>query len=105
MKDPRYPDARVRLIGEDGNIGSIMGRVTTALRRQAGVSHAVCDEFRMQVLNCASYDEALQTVMAWVTVEDFEDDDGCTGAESALLQRVEDLEMENAELRRRLAGD
>jgi hypothetical protein len=101
VKDPRYPDVHVRLLGEDGNAGSIMGRVTDALRRQAKVGHAVCDEFRMQATS-GNYDHLLQTVMAWVTVDDFEDDDGWeneTGAESILMDQIRKVETDNERLR------
>jgi hypothetical protein len=97
VKEPRYPDVHVRLQGEDGNAGAIMGRVTQALRRQGKVSNAECNEFRMQAIS-GDYNNVIQTVMAWVTVDDFEDD----GADGAAMQRVEELEAENAELRRQL---
>jgi hypothetical protein len=97
VKDPRYPDVHVRLLGEDGSAGAIMGRVTSALKRQGRVSEAECNEFRMQCIS-GTYDELLQTVMKWVTVDDFEDD----GADGAAMLRVAELEAENAELRRRL---
>lgn len=69
MSTPRYPDVHVRLIGEDGGAGAIMGRVTRALKRQGRVSEAECDEFRMQCIS-GNYDNLLRTVMAWVAVDD-----------------------------------
>lgn len=96
MKVPRHPGARVRLTGEDGNAGMIMGRVTSALKRE-GVSRAERDEFRMQAIS-GDYDHLLQTVMAWVTVDDFDDDDGLDD----LTSRVSELEAENARLRKQL---
>jgi hypothetical protein len=69
MPLPRYPDVHVSLLGEDGNAVAIMGRVTTALRRQGRVDHAECDEFRMQAMS-GDYDNLLRTVMAWVATDD-----------------------------------
>jgi hypothetical protein len=73
VKEPRYPDVCVPLIGEDGNAVAIMGRVTQALRRQAKVKEAELNEFRMQCMS-GDYDNLLQTVQEWVTVDDFDDD-------------------------------
>ena len=64
---PRYPDVSVQLVGEDGNAGAIMGRVTTALRRNK-VPLSEVNKFRLQAMS-GSYDELLQTVMEWVDVD------------------------------------
>jgi hypothetical protein len=55
------------LVGEDGNAGAIMGRVTTALRRNK-VPLSEVNKFRLQAMS-GSYDELLQTVMEWVDVD------------------------------------
>ena len=51
----------VRLVGEDGNIYAIIGRVSSALRR-AGYSHLEINKFREEVMSSHDYDEALRTV-------------------------------------------
>lgn len=66
MKDPRYPNVKVQLSGEDGNAFAIIGRVALALRR-AGVGEKEVDEFKNQAMQ-SDYDNVLQTCMAWVSV-------------------------------------
>ena len=63
--DVRYPDICVALSGEDGNIFSIMGRVTKAMRR-ADVLEEDRNAFVEELTSAGSYDEALQVVMRWV---------------------------------------
>lgn len=101
---PRYPEARVTLIGQDGNAGSIMGRVNDALRR-IKVSKAEQDEFRMQAMS-GNYDQLLQTVMEWVTVEDFEDEPAYDGIidKDDLLNKIARIEEENDRLRAEIAA-
>lgn len=57
----------VQLIGNDGNIFSIMGRVRKALR-DAGLK-ASAEVYTKRVMGCGSYDEALQITMEYVEVE------------------------------------
>ena len=64
---PRYPDVTVRLVGEDGNAFSIMGRVRGALRR-ADVPQDEIERFTAEAM-AGDYDDLLRTVMAWVDVE------------------------------------
>jgi hypothetical protein len=64
---PKFPDARVRLSGEDGNVFAIIGRVRRALIR-VGATDEDLKSFMSEVMNAKSYDEALQTVMRWVHV-------------------------------------
>lgn len=63
----KYPDVSVKLVGEDGNIFSIIGRISKALRR-AGHSDVV-EEFQKEITSSSSYDEALGVAMKWVEVE------------------------------------
>ena len=58
---------RCRLVGEDGNVFSIIGRVASALRR-AGMRDEA-DEFVERALASRSYDEALTLVFDYVEVE------------------------------------
>ena len=57
----------VKLIGEDGNIFSILGRVSRSLKEAGKEEQAkvVCD----RVMASGSYDEALQIIMEYVEVE------------------------------------
>jgi hypothetical protein len=64
---PYYPEVTVVLIGEDSNAGSIIGRVTRALKR-AGLSEGVCAAFRREAMS-GDYDNVIQTAMRWVDVE------------------------------------
>lgn len=61
---PLFPDVKVKLVGEDGNIFFIMGRVGNALKR-AGHDSAV-KRFYEEVTTSGSYDDALQVVMKYV---------------------------------------
>ena len=62
-----YPHVNVRLVGEDGNVFAIVGRVTAALRR-AGERDAA-KAFPARAFACRSYDEVLRLVMETVEVE------------------------------------
>lgn len=63
----KHEDVKVRLSGTDGNVFALMGEVTDGLRR-AGVDTDDRKLFLTEVRNCKSYDEAIQTMMGWVTV-------------------------------------
>lgn len=70
---PKYPDVNVALVGEDGNAFSILGRVSSALKR-GGHGDAV-EEFHAEATS-GDYNHLLQTVMEYVsTDEDNEDED------------------------------
>ena len=61
---PKYPEVKVKLVGEDGNAFAILGRVTKALR-QGGASREEVAAF-MQEATSGDYDHLLWTVMEWV---------------------------------------
>lgn len=63
---PKHPNVIVQLTGQDGNVFSIMGRVSNAMRR-AGVSSDDIKVYNAEVFDARSYDEALQITMRWVT--------------------------------------
>lgn len=63
----KYPQVTVRLVGEDGNAFSIIGRVTKALRRSK-VPAPEISKFQQEAM-AGSYDQLLQTVMRWVEVK------------------------------------
>ena len=64
----KYPQVKVKLVGEDGNIFFIMGRVTQAMRR-AGLGQEIQKQFIKEVTSSHNYDNALQVVMKWVETE------------------------------------
>ena len=64
--EPKYPHIEVTLVGEDGNAFAILGRVMQALRRNK-VSKEEIDAFKTEATS-GDYDNLLQTVMRWVTV-------------------------------------
>lgn len=57
----------VQLVGEDGNIFNLIGKVLGALKR-AGASKDDQEQFVSFVTSSSSYDEALQQIMRWVCV-------------------------------------
>jgi len=61
---PRYPGITVRLIGEDGNSFSILGRVIAAMKR-AGLPPEEIEAFRREA-TAGDYDALLQCVLRWV---------------------------------------
>lgn len=64
---PRYDDVHIRLVGEDGNAFSILGRVARALRR-AGHGDVV-EEFHAEATS-GDYDHLLATTLMWVSCDD-----------------------------------
>ncbi|MCD8501296.1 MAG: hypothetical protein LRY71_05950 [Bacillaceae bacterium] len=56
-----------KLVGEDGNIFWILGRVSRALKENGKANEAM--EVSERVLASGSYEEALQIVMEYVEVE------------------------------------
>lgn len=64
---PRYPAARVRLVGEDGNAFAILGRTRRALQ-EAGASRDEIAAF-LREATAGDYDQLLGTVLRWVEVE------------------------------------
>ena len=64
---PKYPDVRVKLVGEDGNAFAIIAAVNRALRREVGREAAA--EFMHEAMRRESYDALLRFVMETVEVE------------------------------------
>jgi hypothetical protein len=64
----KYPNIKVRLVGEDGNAFSILGRTTRAMR-MGGVSQEQIDAFRAEA-TAGDYNHLLCTVMSWVATDD-----------------------------------
>ncbi len=65
MDDNSKP--RCKLIGEDGNIFFILGRVRETLKANGQADQA--KEVSERVMACGSYDEALKIIMEYVEVE------------------------------------
>lgn len=69
----RYPEIKVRLVGEDGNAYAIVGRVVQAMRR-SGIAPLMIDAFRTEAYG-GDYDNLLRTCLEWVSCDEFYDDD------------------------------
>lgn len=63
MNQPKYPEIKIKLVGEDGNAYSILGRCTQAMRT-AGLSKAEQKAF-MDEATASDYDHLLATAMEW----------------------------------------
>lgn len=64
--DCKYPNIKVKLVGEDGNAFTLIGLVTRALKANK-VPKAEIDQFKAEAMS-GDYDHLLRTCMAWVTV-------------------------------------
>jgi hypothetical protein len=62
----KYPNIKVRLVGEDGNAFFIIGRMRSALKK-GGVNKETIEEFTTEATS-GDYDHLLQTCMDWVAV-------------------------------------
>lgn len=69
----RYPEVKVRLVGEEGNAFSILARVTKAMRNH-GVAVTMIDAFRSEATS-GDYDNLLRTCLEWVSCDTDDDDD------------------------------
>ena len=67
MTTPKYPQIRVKLVGEDGNAFAILGKVQKALRK-GGVAKVEIDKY-LEEATSGDYDHLLTTTMEWVEVE------------------------------------
>jgi hypothetical protein len=63
---PKYPNAKAKLTGEDGNSYAILGAVRRAMKK-AGVSVEEIEEFTEEATS-GDRDHLLQTCIKWVTV-------------------------------------
>jgi hypothetical protein len=63
----KYPEVKVRLSGQDGNVFNLIGACRRAARK-AGVSVQEIEDFSTEVRKSGSYDEALRVMMAWFNV-------------------------------------
>jgi len=60
----KYPEIKVKMVGEDGNAFAILGRVTKELRN-ARVPLEERKKFQAEATK-TDYNNVLQTVMRWV---------------------------------------
>lgn len=58
---------RVKLTGTDGNVFSIIAKVSGTLKKEGEKELAA--EFRAAAFSCGSYDEVLRLCMSYVEVE------------------------------------
>ena len=68
----KYPEVKIKLVGEDGNAFSILGRCKIAVRR-AGLDQNVWDEYKEEATS-GDYNKLLCTTMDWFDC-DSEDDE------------------------------
>jgi hypothetical protein len=64
--EPTYPQVHVKLSGQDGNAGAIIGAVSGALRREVGPEAA--NAFAVAAFDMASYNDLLRLAMQTVKV-------------------------------------
>jgi len=58
---------KVKLVGTDGNVFSLIGKCSGAMR-QAGVPKETISEFNSKVFSAESYDHALRIMMEYCDV-------------------------------------
>jgi len=66
--DIKYPDIKVDLFEQDGNIYSMVAKIRNYMRRN-GVPEAEMDAFTKDIKGSNDYDEAVMKIMNWVTVK------------------------------------
>lgn len=64
MREPLYPNVKVKLVGSDGNAFAIIGKVCRALH-SAGIPLENIEEYRTEAMS-GDYDNVLQTTLKWV---------------------------------------
>lgn len=67
-----YPEVKVRMVGEDGNAFSIIGRVCKAVIR-SGLPIEVFWRWK-RVATSGDYDHLLATTMKWFSVDERKDE-------------------------------
>ena len=60
----RKTDIEVAMVGEDGNVFAVIGRVSRALKR--GGRKELAEEFTKKAMEQSSYDDVLQLMFAYV---------------------------------------
>ena len=67
MKDVKYPDITVQLVGQDGNAFAILGRCRAAMKK-AKLPESEIDNFIKEATS-GNYDHLLATCIEWFNVE------------------------------------
>lgn len=63
---PKFPKIKVKLVGEDGNAFSILGRVTQAMKK-GGVSQEHIKQYQEEAKS-GDYDNLLRVTVEYVSV-------------------------------------
>lgn len=63
----KYPEVTVKLVGTDGNVFRIIGKVKREIQRTIGLPAA--NLYMEEAMGCESYDKVLQLTMRTVNVE------------------------------------
>ena len=66
MADPKT-EVVVELIGQDGNVFNLIGIVSRKLKREG--HRDLAQEFSSKAMNQASYDDVLNLIQDYVTIE------------------------------------
>jgi hypothetical protein len=64
--EPKYPEVKVVLVGQDGNAFAILGSVSKAMRK-ANIEKSEIDAFMAEAM-FGDYNHLLQTAMKYVDV-------------------------------------
>lgn len=67
MKDVKYPDITVQLVGQDGNAFAILGRCRAAMK-MAKVPESEIKKFTEEATS-GNYDHLLATCVEWFNIE------------------------------------
>lgn len=78
---------KMRYVGADGNVFSIIARASKALKQAGRADEA--KEYRDRVTACTSYDEALMLTLSYVD-EEVEDEEGVEDDDDLVWNRRED---------------
>lgn len=71
--EPKYPQVKIQLVGQDGNAFYIMGRAAQAARR-AGLSAEQIKEYQTEAMS-GDYDNLLQVTMKYFDCDGDDDSD------------------------------
>ena len=94
MSNVKYPNVKVKLVGEDGNAYSIMGRVQKAMRLEKLPPEAFA-EYQKEAMS-GNHGHLLATTMRYVSCDEDEEDEceycGEVGCASECLDDEEEDE-------------
>ncbi len=64
---PKYPKAKARFTGADGNVFNLIAICVRALEKVKAPENEI-ETFKSEVMRTKSYDDAMQYMMGWVNV-------------------------------------